>query len=99
MTDPRAYVCAAEVALLLPEAQTLKDRRSVVKSLTERLSRRFNLSVADLDGGQRAANWAKLGIAAVSNSPAQARQCIDAALRFLDEADGADLLSAEFLEM
>lgn len=84
---------------MLPEAQTLKDRRSVVKSLTQRLAHRFGLSVADLDGGQHAVNWAKLGLAAVSNSPAQARRSIETALRYLDEAEGADLLCVEFLEM
>ena len=43
--------------LYLPEARTLKEKRSVVKGLTERLRERHNLSVAEteqLDAPSRA---------------------------------------------
>ena len=60
--------CTARVELEITGALTLKDRRSVVKSLIERLKGRFNLSVADLDSGDGGANRAVIGISAVSNS-------------------------------
>ena len=55
------------VELRIPAAQSLKDRRQVVRSLKDRLRRGFNLSVAELD---EALLWqsATLGIAAISGS-------------------------------
>jgi uncharacterized protein YlxP (DUF503 family) len=51
----------------IPHAQSLKDRRQVVRSLKEKLRQGFNLSIAELD---EAVVWnrATIGIAAISNS-------------------------------
>jgi uncharacterized protein YlxP (DUF503 family) len=35
--------------LHLPEAQSLKDKRQVLRSLKDRLRRHFNVAVAELD--------------------------------------------------
>ncbi len=55
------------VELRIPLAQSLKDRRQVVRSLKDRLRRSFNVSVAELD---ETILWqsATLGIAAISGS-------------------------------
>lgn len=60
-------VAQMTVELRIPLAQSLKDRRQVVRSLKDRLRGRFNLSVAELD---EAVLWqgATLGIAAISGS-------------------------------
>lgn len=55
-----------EVHLLIRESRSLKGRRSVVKSLKDRIRSRYNVSVAevgDLDAHQRAV----LGVAVVTN--------------------------------
>ena len=57
-------VCTLE--LEIPSSQSLKDKRHVVKSLTSRVRRSFNVSVAEidsLDAWQRAT----LGIVCVSS--------------------------------
>ena len=38
-----------QVEVHVPRAQSLKDRRSVVKSLKDQLRGRFNISVAEVD--------------------------------------------------
>jgi hypothetical protein len=50
----------------IPGSQSLKDKRSVVKSLTSRLQKHFNISVAEVDDHDL---WqmATIGIACVSN--------------------------------
>jgi len=40
---------ALQLDLLIPGAQSLKDKRRVIKSLKERLHNRFNCSVAEID--------------------------------------------------
>src|SRR5580698_152375 len=51
----------------IPHAQSLKDRRQVVRSMKDKLRHGFNLSVAELDDGI-VWNRATLGIAAISSS-------------------------------
>src|SRR6185437_3788756 len=71
--------------LAIEHAQSLKDRRQVVRSLKEKLRHGFNISVAELDD---AALWnrATLGIAAISQSSSylsgQLREVESAARRF-----------------
>jgi uncharacterized protein len=60
-------VAAMTIELRIEHAQSLKDRRQVVRSLKEKLSHGFNISVAEMD---EAVTWqsATLGVAAVSAS-------------------------------
>ncbi|QHN02397.1 DUF503 domain-containing protein [Granulicella sp. WH15] len=51
----------------IPHAQSLKDRRQVVRSLKDKLRHGFNISVAELDEAV-AWNRATIGIAAISGS-------------------------------
>jgi uncharacterized protein YlxP (DUF503 family) len=53
----------------IPAAQSLKDRRQVVRSLKDKLRHSFNASIAELDDGV-VWNRATLGIAAISSSTA-----------------------------
>ena len=53
--------------LEIPHAQSLKDRRQVVRSMKEKLRHGFNLSIAELDDAV-VWNRATLGIAAISSS-------------------------------
>jgi hypothetical protein len=43
-----ANIVYIEIALQIPYAQSLKDKRRSVKSLKERLQSRFNVSVAEI---------------------------------------------------
>jgi uncharacterized protein len=51
----------------IPHAQSLKDRRQVVRSMKEKLRHGFNLSIAELDDAV-VWNRATLGVAAISSS-------------------------------
>jgi uncharacterized protein len=51
----------------IPHAQSLKDRRQVVRSMKEKLRHGFNLSIAELDDAV-VWNRATLGIATISSS-------------------------------
>jgi len=60
-------VARLTVELEIPHAQSLKDRRQVLRSMKDKLRHGFNLSVAELDDGI-VWNRATLGIAAISSS-------------------------------
>jgi len=70
----------------IEHAQSLKDRRQVVRSLKDKLRHGFNVSVAELDE-MVLYNRATVGVAAVSSSNAyldgQIREVEDAARRIL----------------
>ena len=81
--------------LEIPHAQSLKDRRQVVRSLKDKLRHGFNVSVAELDDASLW-NRATLGIVAISSSApyltGQMREVDDALHRL------ANTLSAEILD-
>jgi uncharacterized protein YlxP (DUF503 family) len=62
-------VATLTLELAIEHAQSLKDRRQVVRSLKDKLRHGFNVSVAELDDAS-VWNRATLGVAAISSSGA-----------------------------
>jgi uncharacterized protein YlxP (DUF503 family) len=60
-------VAKLTLELEIAHAQSLKDRRQVLRSIKDKLRHSFNLSIAELDNGM-VWNRATLGIAAISSS-------------------------------
>jgi uncharacterized protein YlxP (DUF503 family) len=84
----------------IPHAQSLKDRRQVVRSLKDRLRHAFNLAIAELDSGE-IWNRATLGIAVISGSQSYLTgqlQEIDQAAHRLSQSLGAEI-SDSFAEI
>ena len=57
MSDPDILISLLTIELMIPWAQSLKDKRSAVRGLKDRLRSRFNASVAEVacqDKWQRA---------------------------------------------
>ena len=88
-------VAQLTLELRIEHAQSLKDRRQVVRSMKDKLRHGFNLSVAELDDGI-VWNRATIGIVAISSSVSyltgQIQQIDNAAHRI------ASGLSAEILD-
>ena len=73
----------AHITLYLEAANSLKDKRHVVKSLIQRLHNRFNVSaaeVADLDDHR----VATIGAVVVSNSGAHCSDVLASVIAFVD---------------
>jgi uncharacterized protein len=95
-------VAQLTLEIRIEHAQSLKDRRQVVRSLKDQLRQSFNVSVAELD---EAVTWqsATIGIAAVSRSRDYLHGLMEeaerAARRMTNEL-GADLADSfwEYLE-
>jgi uncharacterized protein len=87
--------------LRIEHAQSLKDRRQVVRSLRDKLAHGFNVSIAEMD---EALTWqsATLGVAAISRSrdylAGLMRELESAAVR-IGEGLGAEVtVSWDFLD-
>ena len=81
------------IEIEIPHAQSLKDRRQVVRSLKDKLRHSFNLSIAEMDDGI-VWNRATLGIAAISSSTSYLTgqiQQIDNAVHRLANTLGAEI--------
>jgi uncharacterized protein YlxP (DUF503 family) len=79
------------VVLALPWNDSLKGKRSVVKSIVERTRSKFHVAaaeVADLDQHRRAT----LGFAVVSNDARHARSMLDKLVGFVAGASQAELI-------
>ena len=95
-------IASMTIDLRIPHAQSLKDRRQVVRSLKEKLAHGFNISIAELD---EAVTWqsATIGIVAISASrdylTGQMKQVENAVTRICNDL-GAEIIDAwwEFLE-
>jgi uncharacterized protein YlxP (DUF503 family) len=79
------------VVLALPWNDSLKGKRSVVKSIVERARQRFHVAAAeveDLDAHRRAT----LGFAVVSNDARHAQSVLDKLVSFIAGATQAELV-------
>ncbi len=70
--------------LFIPQSQSLKAKRQVIKGLKERVRRRFNISVCELDNSDL---WqrATLGAAFLSNEPSYVHLILSQVERSLEE--------------
>jgi len=78
------YVGTCLLTIEIPEAASLKDKRSVVKSIVERAKRELHLSVAEV-GLLDEWDTAQIGLAYVSNSVAHADEVIAKAVNWIED--------------
>lgn len=82
------------VSLRLYGAQSLKDKRRVIKSLVDRMRQKFNASVAEvdcLDLWQRA----KLGIAVVGHESAHVSSQLQRIASFIDLDGSVEVIGVQ----
>ena len=84
------FVGILQFELHIADAQSLKDKRRVVRSLKDRLHREHQVSVAEIAALDQW-NVAVLGLAAVANSAARAGEVLDVILAKLHGLCEAEL--------
>jgi uncharacterized protein YlxP (DUF503 family) len=87
-------VGSLRVRLLVRESRSLKDKRQVVRSITDRLRNRFNVSVAEVEA-QDHRQLAVLGLAMVSNEASHVRAAFEQIVAALRGHPVAELLGHE----
>ena len=95
----RMVTVSVLLTLRLPGAQSLKEKRAVVRSLVERLRGRRQLSASEV-GLQDRVQQAQVGFAIVSGDIATARRVAEETRRFVDQEliGRAEVVSAEVEE-
>jgi len=85
------FVGIVRIELHIPAATSLKDKRSVVRGLKDRIRQRVHAAVAEVDHQdlwQRAA----LGVAVVSGESRQVDELLQAVRNLVEGTFGAELL-------
>lgn len=85
------FVGVVRIELHLPGASSLKDKRTIVRSLKDRIRQRVHASVAEVDHQdlwQRAA----IGVAVVSGERRQVSEMLQSVRNLVDGTFGAELL-------
>jgi uncharacterized protein len=81
--------------LHIPDAQSLKDKRQVIRSLKDKLRREFNVAVAELehhDAWQRSV----IGVVTLSNEEKHVREMLQKVLDRADDILGSFLIGQRF---
>ena len=93
-------VGAAVVELHVHGSQSLKQKRGVVRSVTQRLRNRFNIAVAEI-GGQGTWQRAVLGITTTGIDRTQVRGVLTRVLVFIEDLHLAEVTNSdiELLEL
>ncbi len=78
------HVGVCVIDLRLPGNGSLKGKRSVVKSIVTRVTREFNVSVAEVDQ-QNVWQRAVLGVACVSSSASYAHGQLERVVQWIEE--------------
>jgi hypothetical protein len=76
-------VGAAQVELHVHASRSLKEKRSVIRSIVRRVRNEFNVAVAEV-GGQDTWQWAVLGLAAVGHDGASVRAVLERVIDFIE---------------
>ena len=84
------FVGVARLVITIPGAQSLKDRRRVVKSLKDRIRAKMPVSIAEVGDLERY-QVATLGVAVVSNEAARCSEVMDSVVRMARGARDAVL--------
>ena len=77
------FVGTCIITLELDDVRSLKEKRSIVKSIIARLQREFNLSVAEVDG-QDTWGTAVIGLAAVGNDKAHLHRTLEKSVAWVE---------------
>lgn len=87
-------VAIVQVELFLPESNSLKAKRSIIRSLIQKLRNKFNVSVAEVDGLDK---WqrATIGIAAVSNETKVLEKVAQEVIKLLENEDRAEVIDSK----
>ena len=80
--------------IYLSDSGSLKDKRSVLKSLKDQLHNRFNVAVAEVEANDL---WqrATLGVASIGSNHGYVNGCLSQVVEWMREQHAAELINVE----
>jgi uncharacterized protein len=87
------FIGVARFEIFIPESTSLKDKRGVLRSITSVVTRKFNVSIAEV-GHQDLWQRSALGISCVSGSMGQCRKVLQEVEKAVGRSalDGAEIV-------
>jgi len=85
-------ILVIQVTLRAEWVHSLKEKRMVIKSLIQKLSNKFNISVSEVDK-QDIHQILVIGIAGICASSAQADSTMENIIRFIENNTDAEIIS------
>ena len=80
--------------LTIPDSQSLKEKRQVLKSLKDQIRNKFNVSIAEVEA-QNHRRQAKLGVACVGNDTQNANRVLSKVVSFVEQFRLAEMINYE----
>ena len=74
----------SQITLHLPDSQSLKDKRQIIKSVMARIRNRFEVAIAEVEE-QNLWQIAVLGMSCVSNNRQHAEEILGQVRRYIEE--------------
>jgi uncharacterized protein YlxP (DUF503 family) len=87
-------VLSAEICFHIPDANSLKDKRQVCRSLVDGAKRKFNVAIAEVDT-QDVHQALTIGIAVVYGEGSHAHDMLENVIRYLEGNEDAQLTGVE----
>ena len=91
------FVGVLTVKIWMKESASLKDRRRVIRSYLDRAKSRFNVSIAEIDTGERYQH-ATLAISCVGGEQGVLRNVLETVLRKMESSTRAEIVHS-FIEI
>jgi len=87
-------VAAARITLLIPDNNSLKGKRQVVRSLIEKVRHRFGIAIAEVDS-QDLWQRAEIGLALVGNDEKLLTRTVDRVMHFMENQHLAEIIDSQ----
>ncbi|MFW5873679.1 MAG: DUF503 domain-containing protein [Bacillota bacterium] len=87
-------VIGLRLELYLPGVNSLKEKRRLIKSLLDKISNKFNVSIAEIDN-QDLWQSSVIGIVSISNSRKPIERTFTALIELVDQKSGIELMKSE----
>ncbi|EDP69285.1 hypothetical protein CAT7_01322 [Carnobacterium sp. AT7] len=91
-------ILGMKVSFLIYNSYSLKDKRSVIKSIIKKSQNKFNVSISEVEA-QDTLNQGVLGIAVVSNNRKLSQQILDQVIQEIEDNGEVEIHSIERIEL
>jgi len=85
------HILSAKLTFHIPYSTSLKDKRQVCRSIIDRVRKKFNTSVAEVEN-QDIHQTLTIGLAVVSGSVSHAQNSLDEVIRFMESHVDGELM-------
>lgn len=91
-------ILGMKISFLIYNSYSLKDKRSVIKSIIKKSQNKFNVSISEVEAHDTL-NQGVLGIAVVSNNRKLSQQILDQVIQEIEDNGEVEIHSIERVEL